>query len=300
MKARRAKRVKERGVKYATPERQARVKTDAPFSQARYLTRKERIVLQAFQDYLLGRYSDQVERVVLYGSKARGDGSPESDVDVLVVVGGAGSDKSWEPLSPNWNSVVEYTSTLALKYGVVIAPKFEHVDNARKWSPLLDHIHAEGVELWRRRGVPLEPWPEGGDAAMVLSKQEHVQARMAIAREKLKVARHLIEKGFYNDTISTGYYAMFYASKALLLALGEDPHKHAGVVSLFGERIAKVGLSDPKYGTFLRDAKDLREDADYGDFFHATREQAEDAIRKAEDFVNESEATLQRIQTRGR
>jgi len=291
-----AKRLKERGVAYATrPSRKLRAPKRLLFPQARHLTRKERVALQAFRDYLLEKYPDQVERIVLFGSKARGDSTSESDVDLLVVIGGAGSGKSWEPLSPNWESVIEYVSTLSLKYGVGISPKCEHVDNAKKWSPLLDHIHAEGVELWRKRGVTFEPWPEGGDAAMVLSKQEHVQARMATAREKLNAAKHLIEKGFYNDTISKAYYAMFYASKALLLELGEDPHKHAGVVSMFGERIAKVGLSDPKYGTLLRDAKDLREDADYGDFFHATREQAENAIRNAEDFVNEAGIILKRI-----
>lgn len=296
MKAKQAKRLKERRIAYTgQPGRKLRAQHEMLFPQARYLTRKERIALQAFRDYLLEKYPDQVERIVLFGSKARGDSTSESDVDVLVVVGGAGSDKSWEPLSLNWKSVAEYTSTLSLKYGVGISLKFERMDNAKKWSPLLDHIHAEGVELWRRRGATFEPWPEGGDAAMTLSKQEHVQARMAIAREKLNAARHLIEKGFYNDTISKAYYAMFYASKAILLALGEDPHKHAGVVSMFGERIAKVGLSNPRYGTLLRDAKDLREDADYGDFFHATREQAENAIRNAEDFVNEAGIILKRI-----
>ena len=135
---------------------------------------------------------------------------------------------------------------------------------------------------------------------MALSKQEHIEARWAMAKDKLSSARDLLEKEHYRDVISSAYYAMFYASKALLLALGEDPHKHEGVVSLYGERIAKVGLADPKYGTVLRDAKKLREQADYGDFFRATKEQAEDALFKSDDFVQEAEMTLSRIQARGK
>jgi uncharacterized protein (UPF0332 family) len=95
---------------------------------------------------------------------------------------------------------------------------------------------------------------------------------------------------------------MFYASRAILLALGEDPHKHQGVVSLFGDRIVRVGLSDAKYGRLLSQAKKSREDADYEDYFRATREQAEEPIRLARDFVEEAKQVLKRIEqskTRG-
>ncbi|MBI4789579.1 MAG: HEPN domain-containing protein [Chloroflexi bacterium] len=300
MKTKSARRLKEHRTAYATQATKPRAPRDLAFPQARFLTPQERRALKQFRDHLLAKYPDQVERIVLFGSKARGDFDAESDIDVLVVVGGAGSKEAWEPLGPNWTEVVHHTSDLALQHSVGISPKFEWHDAVMKWSPLLDHIHKEGIELWRRPGTEWAPWPPGGEAAMALRKQEHIQARMAMAKDKLRAARKMREEELYNDVISRAYYAMFYASKALLLALGEDPHKHQGVVSLYGERIAKVGLSDPKYGTVLRDAKDLREEADYQDFFRATKEQAENAIRNAEDFVREAEETLKKIQARGK
>ncbi len=300
MKAKQARRSKEQRATYATRTPKSRATRRALFPQARYLTSKERIALKAFRDFMLEKYPDQVERMVLFGSKARGDSTSESDVDVLVVVGDASSSKAWDSLSPNWSAVSAYESELSLKYGVGISSKFAYRDDVRKWTPLLAHIQVEGAELWRKQGIAFESWPEGGEIAMALSKQEHVEARLALARERLDMARDLIEKAHYNGVVSNAYYAMFYASKAILLALGEDPHKHEGVVSLFGERIAKVGLSDPKYGRLLRDAKDLREDADYEDFFRASKQQAEDAVKNAEDFVNQAEETLRRIQARGK
>ncbi|MEE9616178.1 MAG: nucleotidyltransferase domain-containing protein [Anaerolineae bacterium] len=36
---------------------------------------------------LLGVFSDQVRRINLYGSYARGEADPDSDVDVMGVVG---------------------------------------------------------------------------------------------------------------------------------------------------------------------------------------------------------------------
>jgi len=118
---------------------------------------------------------------------------------------------------------------------------------------------------------------------------------MKLARDKLTVARDLIDAGHYNDAVSKAYYAMFYAGKSLLLVLGEDPVKHEGVVSLFGERIAKVGLADPKYGRTLRLMKRLREKSDYDEETWMTKEQAEDALGDAQDFVRTAQGILKKL-----
>lgn len=44
---------------------------------------------------------------------------------------------------------------------------------------------------------------------------------MELAKDKLVVARDLLAAGHYNDVVSKAYYAMFYASKSLLLAVGQ-------------------------------------------------------------------------------
>ncbi len=45
-------------------------------------------VLQQLRAGLEAQYGDRLDRVLLYGSQARGDAGPESDVDVLVVLEG--------------------------------------------------------------------------------------------------------------------------------------------------------------------------------------------------------------------
>ena len=87
---------------------------------------------------------------------------------------------------------------------------------------------------------------------------------------------------------------MFYASKALLLAVGEDPVKHTGVITLFGKRFVKVGLTDPKW-TSLPIAKRLRGECDYNERKRATEEEAELAIADAEDFVREARRILEKL-----
>lgn len=71
--------------------------------------------------------------------------------------------------------------------------------------------------------------------------------------------KHLSKK----ERAAVSAYIAWLREKYEAEILGEDPVKHEGVVSLFGERIAQVGLADPKYGRTLRLMKRLGEKSDY-------------------------------------
>ena len=49
------------------------------------ITKKESDALQAFNQRLLSELGKQVRQVILFGSKARGDSAPDSDIDVLIL-----------------------------------------------------------------------------------------------------------------------------------------------------------------------------------------------------------------------
>jgi uncharacterized protein (UPF0332 family) len=83
------------------------------------------------------------------------------------------------------------------------------------------------------------------------------------ADHAMVVARDLLEKGHAPDAASKIYYAMFYATKALLVAEGIDVVKHSAVESAFGYHFAKSGRIDAKYHKMLMNARKIREIADY-------------------------------------
>lgn len=87
-------------------------------------------------------YGDRLARVVLYGSYARGDARPDSDVDLLVVLEG-----EVEPYTE-----IKRTGGLALDlllaYDVDVSMQpFSRRDAADLDRPLMSNVDAEGVEV---------------------------------------------------------------------------------------------------------------------------------------------------------
>lgn len=77
-----------------------------------------------------------VTEVRLFGSKARGDSDPESDIDLLVLVSRR---LSWRER----NTVIDVLFDTQLKYGVTISPLVVTVDEWHTGSIAVLHIHDE-------------------------------------------------------------------------------------------------------------------------------------------------------------
>jgi len=107
----------------------------------------ERAALIAFVRELRARYKDDLRRVVLFGSKARGDFHAESDLDILVVVRTTKAD--YRRL---WNEMVDMAWRVELTFGVVISLIIKDLadyDVMRAHQLLLArNIERDGVDLW--------------------------------------------------------------------------------------------------------------------------------------------------------
>src|SRR3989304_4195999 len=62
------------------------MKSATPLEDLTQLRPAERAALSDYLARLRARFSERVLRVILFGSRARGEGGDESDLDVLVVV----------------------------------------------------------------------------------------------------------------------------------------------------------------------------------------------------------------------
>ncbi len=111
------------------------------------LAENERSALEAFVAQLRQRYGDDVLRVVLFGSKSRGDFDAESDLDVLVVVRFP-EDDYWE----HWKQITDIAWEAEFQYGVVMSTiiKTPAVYDQMQRDRLLFYrnIERDGVTLW--------------------------------------------------------------------------------------------------------------------------------------------------------
>lgn len=88
-------------------------------------------------------FNNMIKQAFLYGSYARGDYHPESDVDILLAV-----DIPVEEISKYRNSVATITSDLSLKYDVTVSVTVKSLDHFLKFAevqPFYKNVLKEGV-----------------------------------------------------------------------------------------------------------------------------------------------------------
>ena len=115
---------------------------------------------------------------------------------------------------------------------------------------------------------------------------------LVLATETLAAAEYLLKGGYYNDAVSRAYYAMFYASRALLAARNLYPKGHKGLVLQFGLELVKKGFIEETYGRALSHAKERRETVDYNIDAVMSHEEAGTILEDARRFVERAQKAL--------
>ena len=102
----------------------------------------ERIILNKFKKLLLDKI--KVHKIILFGSRARGDSGPYSVMDVVVILNNSSEESDYDYVSDcAWESGFEY--------GIVIVPvvftREEWENSPERYSLLVQAVDAEGVAV---------------------------------------------------------------------------------------------------------------------------------------------------------
>lgn len=89
-------------------------------------------------------YGKRIEKVVLYGSVARADDTPESDIDIAVIVHGYTKEMHDEML--------DFLVDLELEFDKVMSVLLIDYNDYQEWKdviPFYKNVRKEGITLWQ-------------------------------------------------------------------------------------------------------------------------------------------------------
>lgn len=241
---------------------------------------RARQLLEALKAY-------QPQRVILFGSRARGDARRFSDVDLVVIK------DTPEKFRQRFLTVRELLGPLGDSYDVIVYTPREWQEMIAEGTPFVEEVLREGVVL---HGGPLEKI-DFSEARMEGRKRvgEHWLGQ---AEDDLRLAKHDLEGGFANAACFCSQQAAEKALKAVFYAMGERGIRHHSVEKLcqdlasthpqFGP-LAPLGKRlDPYYvATRYPNHRRYREPADF------SRAEGEKAIHMAQQIVAEAREALE-------
>lgn len=113
-----------------------------------------------------------------------------------------------------------------------------------------------------------------------------ISYRLEQAQTALDDAKFLFEgQRSPQSIVNRAYYAMFYASLALLQKVGKVPSKHSGVVSLFDTEFVLKGIFSKELSRDIHKAFELRQLTDYKTSKPISPERTKETLDNAVRFV---------------
>jgi len=113
--------------------------------------------------------------------------------------------------------------------------------------------------------------------------------RIEKAKETLIAARSLSNNGNYLDSANRSYYAIFHAARALLALEEVEFKKHSAVISHFQRYYIKTKIFNNRFSDIIFNAFEVRNESDYEDFYVLSKENVEQQIINAAEFIEEIE-----------
>ena len=201
------------------------------------------------RERVLAALPGQVERIVLFGSQARGEAHGDSDWDFAVFLAHQPTEEERRRISEIgdevWRAFDAEVQTLVFE--------------GSKWlarDELACNIRDHGLVVYGSDAVPTIERPVLEHAHDALSKAERFaqQAEQALPQA-------------YETVVHNSYYAMFHAARAALLTLeGAASTNHGRLVERFVQTVKqrRLGPAAVDCAATLSEAYELRAKADYG------------------------------------
>ena len=117
------------------------------------------------------------------------------------------------------------------------------------------------------------------------TRKDLVSYRIETAKSDLKSAKILLNAGEYKGANNRAYYSIFHAINAVHAVSGKAFKRHKDAVENFNKDYVKTSVFPREMGRKIGQAEEIRHASDYDDFYIASKEESEQQISVADEFI---------------
>ncbi len=227
------------------------------------------------------KFSDLVKATVLFGSQAKNQGKPGSDIDVIIVVDDAGI--NWDLELVSW-----YREELAK---IVTATEYSeelHINTIKLTTWWNDLMHGDTVVInILRYGEPLIDM--GGffkpQKALLLQGKIHSTPEAVYAALQ-RAPAHLARSEYSQlSSIEGVYWTMVDSAHAALITVGKLPPSPEHIAEMLNEIFVSRGILPKEYTEWYRDLYNLHKGITHGEIKKIQGVQIDEWQERANKFM---------------
>jgi uncharacterized protein (UPF0332 family)/predicted nucleotidyltransferase len=220
----------------------------------------DRRAIEAFVEALRRDLDSRLLLLALFGSKARGDDLPDSDIDFLVIIEGDARDLE--------RRLSNLTATVDLEYSVLINTlvfsRERWVDFSQRRAAFWQNAQRDGMLMLRSPRLPDSLITGRLGDNLKPDHRPELSAYMASAWQALRTAEsEFVQGNDYLVVANRAYYAIFYAANAMLATNGLQRTKHPSVLAAFRDLYIKTGEIEASYIRDYEETMKRRHMSDY-------------------------------------
>ena len=125
------------------------------------------------------------------------------------------------------------------------------------------------------------------------TKEDLCRYRLEISKADLRSAMLLLEAGELRGANNRAYYSIYHAISSVHALDGNAYKRHKDALANFNKAYVKTEIFSRELGRKISEAVEIRHASDYDDFYIATREEAEEQIETAKEFLRQIETYVQ-------
>jgi len=234
-------------------------KTGQPKADERENERKERIdLIKKFTNTILKKHKSLIRSVVLFGSTAREQWRPESDIDIFVIL-----DDTKTKISPHMKDDIEHEfERVAKELSPLMAIQSPYLltefwNMVRTGNPIIYNFVREGVPIYDKDiFLPIKKLLQMGE---IKPSQEAVEKYLERAPKRLRRIEtskmYMVAEDCYNSMIESGH--------AVLMFMGKVPPRPNEAAEALRKHLVEEGLLEKEYADWLEEIINIRKNVEH-------------------------------------